>query len=125
MLAMDTNRYVDFARNLPEAVEKVREAERIYVALVVLAECKLGSSADRGRPRMNGLSLGSSTHRASWSSTPMRTPRITTRSSFVSYASRGPPYRRTTSGSPRSSRSNLRLFARDRHFDALPQLSRV
>ena len=31
-LALDTNRYVDFARNVPEALQKVQEADGVFMA---------------------------------------------------------------------------------------------
>ena len=41
-LALDTNRYVDFARNVPEALQKVQEADGVFMAFVVLAELRAG-----------------------------------------------------------------------------------
>jgi tRNA(fMet)-specific endonuclease VapC len=41
-LALDTNRYVDFCRGETEAVERLREAERIYRPCVTLAELRAG-----------------------------------------------------------------------------------
>ncbi len=41
-IALDTNRYVDFTRGVPEAVEPLRRAERIYLPLIVLAELRAG-----------------------------------------------------------------------------------
>lgn len=41
-IAIDTNRYVDFAKGLPEAVERVRRAEEIVVPFVVLGELRAG-----------------------------------------------------------------------------------
>lgn len=41
-IAIDTNRYVDFAKGLPEAVERVRRADEIVVPFVVLGELRAG-----------------------------------------------------------------------------------
>ena len=41
-LALDTNRYVDFCRGDSRTVEQVREAERIYLPFVTLAELRAG-----------------------------------------------------------------------------------
>jgi predicted nucleic acid-binding protein len=41
-LALDTNRYVDFCRGNREVVDRVREAERIYLPFVTLAELRAG-----------------------------------------------------------------------------------
>jgi len=125
-LALDTNRYVDFARNVPEAVEKVREAERIYMALVVLAELRAGfvcgsKTVENERtlarffdsPRVVVLHPDEDTthHYARLfrqlriQGTPIPTNDIWLAALVVQH--------------------NLRLYARDMHFDALPQLSRV
>ena len=41
-IAIDTNRYVDFAKGLPEAVERLRRADEIVVPFVVLGELRAG-----------------------------------------------------------------------------------
>src|SRR5437870_369508 len=41
-VALDTNRYADLCRNVPEALSVVRSAERIFVPFVVLAELRAG-----------------------------------------------------------------------------------
>ena len=41
-LALDTNRYVDFCRGDELAVQRVQEAERIYLSFVSLAELRAG-----------------------------------------------------------------------------------
>ena len=41
-LALDTNRYVDFCRGDSRTVDQVREAERIYLPFVTLAELRAG-----------------------------------------------------------------------------------
>ena len=41
-IAIDTNRYVDFARGVPEAVERMRRADEILVPFVVLGELRAG-----------------------------------------------------------------------------------
>ena len=41
-IAIDTNRCVDFARAVPEAVERLRRADEIVVPFVVLGELRAG-----------------------------------------------------------------------------------
>ena len=41
-IAIDTNRYVDFAKGLPEAGEQLRRADEILVPFVVLGELRAG-----------------------------------------------------------------------------------
>lgn len=125
-LALDTNRYVDFARKVPEALEKVREADQIFMALVVLAELRSGflcgsRSAENERtlieflnsPRVVVLHPDEDTthHYARLfrqlrvQGTPIPTNDLWLAALVVQHS--------------------LRLFARDRHFDSLPQLARV
>src|SRR5438876_5173646 len=40
--ALDTNRYVDFCRGVSEVVERIQQAERIYLPFVTLAELRAG-----------------------------------------------------------------------------------
>jgi tRNA(fMet)-specific endonuclease VapC len=59
-LIVDTNRYRDFCAGLPEAVLPVRQAERIYLPFVVLAELRAGFAAGthgRENERVLGLFL--------------------------------------------------------------------
>ena len=55
-IALDTNRYVDFTRGVPEAVEPLRRAERIHLPLIVLAALRAscGARARRSRPTTSG-----------------------------------------------------------------------
>jgi len=46
-IAIDVNRYVDFARGIDEAVACVRRAGQIYLPFVVLAELRAGFRAGR------------------------------------------------------------------------------
>jgi tRNA(fMet)-specific endonuclease VapC len=41
-IALDTNRYVDFCKGIPEAVTTVRGADRIFLPLIVLGELRAG-----------------------------------------------------------------------------------
>lgn len=41
-IALDTNRYVDFCKGIPEAVQIVRQAQEILLPLPVLAELRAG-----------------------------------------------------------------------------------
>src|SRR5262245_11984653 len=125
-LALDTNRYVDFARKVPEALERVREADHIFMTFVVLAELRSGflcgsRSAENERtlvkflnsPRVVILEPDEDTthHYARLfrqlrvQGTPIPTNDIWIAALVVQH--------------------NLRLFARDAHFDAFPQLARV
>ena len=125
-IALDTNRYVDFARGVPEAVEKIELADQVYVPFAVTAELRAGFIAGtRGRenearlvefinsPRVDVLlpDDGTSHHYARLylqlrkQGTPIPTNDLWIAALVVQH--------------------NLYLFARDKHFDALPQLARL
>jgi tRNA(fMet)-specific endonuclease VapC len=125
-LAIDTNRYVDFCRGQAEAVEQLRRAERIYLPFVVLAELRAGfACGQRARqnertlvrflnsPRVRGLYPDDQTiHHYSRlfrqlreQGTPIPVHDLWIAALVIEH--------------------DLTLFARDRHFDCLPQLPRL
>jgi tRNA(fMet)-specific endonuclease VapC len=125
-VAIDTNRYVDFARGEAEAVERLRHAQRIYVPFVVLAELRAGflcgTRAERNEAnltrfldsaRVDVLFADDQTihqyarlfRQLRAQGTPIPTNDLWTGALVVQHG--------------------LRLFARDRHFDHLPQIPRV
>jgi len=55
-MAIDTNRYVDFARGDAEAVDRIRRARRVYVPFVVVAELRAGFLCG-SRPERNEANL--------------------------------------------------------------------
>ena len=55
-LALDTNRYSDLARNLPEVVAQVEQADEVFLPFVVLAELRGGFGAGN-RARKNEEAL--------------------------------------------------------------------
>jgi len=125
-LALDTNRYVDFCRGVPEAADRIQEAERIYLPFVSLAELRAGFR---------------------WGTRPPQNERVLTRflnSSRVRvlyadeqtthhYARLIHQLRQQATPIPTNDiwiaslalQNDLPLFARDAHFDHIPQLVRV
>jgi tRNA(fMet)-specific endonuclease VapC len=125
-VAIDTNRYVDFARGEAEAVERLRHVQRIYVPFVVLAELRAGflcgTRAERNEANLTRFldsarvdvlyADDQTTHQYARlfrqlraQGTPIPTNDLWTGALVVQHG--------------------LRLFARDRHFDHLPQIPRV
>ena len=125
-IAIDTNRYVDFARGEADAVERVRRAARVYLPFVVLAELRAGflggSRSQRneailtrflGGPRVAVLYPDEQTthqyarlfRQLRTQGTPIPTNDLWTAALSVQHG--------------------LHLFARDRHFDHLPQIPRL
>jgi len=125
-IALDTNRYVDFARALPEAVDRLRAAERILLPFIVLGELRAGflwgsrapeNEANLVRflnsPRVEVLLADEETthhyarlfHQLRRQGTPIPTNDIWIAALAVQH--------------------QLYLFARDGHFDHLPQIPRL
>jgi tRNA(fMet)-specific endonuclease VapC len=125
-VAIDTNRYVDFARGEAEAVERLRHVQRLYVPFVVLADLRAGflcgTRAERNEANLTRFldsarvdvlyADDQTTHQYARlfrqlraQGTPIPTNDLWTGALVVQHG--------------------LRLFARDRHFDHLPQIPRV
>jgi len=125
-IAIDTNRYVDFARGLPEAVNRLRAADRILMPVIVLGELRAGflggsqvpeNEANLVRflnsPRVEVLLVDEETahhyaqlfHQLRRQGTPIPTNDLWIAALVVQY--------------------QLYLFARDTHFDHLPQIPRL
>lgn len=125
-VAIDTNRYVDFARGDPDVVDVLRRLEQIHVPFVVLAELRAGflcgtrierNEANLTRflasPRVDVLQpTEETTHHYArlfrqlrTQGTPIPTNDLWTAALTVQHG--------------------LHLFARDRHFDHLPQIPRL
>lgn len=54
-LALDTNRYSDLFKNVPETIELVESAEAIFMAFVVVAELRAGFAYGRRQLENEGI----------------------------------------------------------------------
>ena len=125
-LALDTNRYVDFCRGEPEVIRNVQLAERIYLPFVVLGELRAGFACGR-RAQANERTLirflGSSRVRSLYAD----------EQTTHHYASTFKFLREQATPIPTNDiwiaalviQHQLTLYARDQHFDHLPQVPRV
>lgn len=125
-VALDTNRYVDFCRGEPGVVATLENAERILLPFVVLAELRggfaVGSKGAENERTLRRLLMkdGVSVVFADEQSTQQ-------------YASVYRQLRMQGTPIPTNDmwiaalvlQHDLALFARDRHFDHLPQLVRI
>ena len=125
-VALDTNRYVDYCRAVPEAVEVVRRADRIFLPFVVIAELRAGFlGGSRGRENEARLVELISSARADVLLADEATTHHYARL-FIQLRKQGTPIPTNDLWTAALVvQHNLRLFARDRHFDSLPQLARV
>ncbi len=125
-LALDTNRYVDFCRGDKLAVERVQEAERIYLPFITLAELRAGFlCGTKARQNERGLTRFLNSQRVRVLYPDDQTAHH--------YARVFQQLRNQATPIPTNDiwiaalvvQHDLALFARDRHFDCLPQLERV
>lgn len=125
-IALDTNRYVDFCRGERAACERLQEADRIYLPFVTLAELRAGFLCGT-RTRQNERVLTRF----------LNSPRVRTlyadEQTTHHYARLFQQLRAQATPIPTNDvwiaalviQHDLALFARDAHFDHLPQLARL
>jgi tRNA(fMet)-specific endonuclease VapC len=124
-VALDTNRYVDLCRGVPETAELVATAEAVFVPFVVLAELRAGFGMVR-RGAENERVLRRFLLKAGVEV--LYPDEQTTHH----YASAFRQLRRQGTPIPTNDiwiaalvlQHNLALHARDKHFDQLPQIVR-
>ena len=125
-IAIDTNRYVDFARGLPEAVERLRRADEIFLPFVVLGELRAGF-AGGARSAENEANL------IRFLDSPRVDLVLADEDTTHHYARLFHQLRRQGTPIPTNDlwiaalvvQHDLQLFARDAHFDHLPQIPRL
>lgn len=125
-IAIDTNRYVDFARGDEEALGPIRAARRIYVPFVVLGELRAGFLCG-SRTARNEANL------TRFLSSPRVDVLYPDEQTTHQYARLFRQLRKQGTPIPTNDlwtaalavQHGLHLFARDRHFDHLPQIPRV
>jgi tRNA(fMet)-specific endonuclease VapC len=125
-IALDTNRYVDFARGLPEAVNQLRAADRILVPVIVLGELRAGFLGGSRAPE-NEANL------VRFLNSPRVEVLLADEESAHHYSQHFHQLRRQGTPIPTNDvwiaalvvQHQLYLFARDAHFDRLPQIPRL
>lgn len=125
-IAIDTNRYVDFAKGLPEAVNRLRRADEIVVPFVVLGELR-ASFAGGGRTGENEANL------VRFLDSRRVDVAFADEDTTHHYARLFDQLRRQGTPIPTNDlwiaalvvQHELYLFARDAHFDRLPQIPRL
>lgn len=125
-IAIDTNRYTDLCRGLPEAVNPVMRADRVFIPFVVLGELRAGFQAGtRAKQNERLLTRFLNTLRVRLLLPDAQTTHH--------YAVLFGQLRRQGTPIPTNDlwiaalvvQHDLSLLARDDHFDLLPQLART
>jgi tRNA(fMet)-specific endonuclease VapC len=125
-IALDSNRYTDFAKGERGVVEILETADAVFLPFVVLAELRAGFSVGRRGAQNEGVLRRFLTR----SGVDVLLPDDATTHHYAAL------YRQLRQqGTPIPTNDlwiaalvlqhDLALFARDRHFDALPQLLRA
>lgn len=125
-IAIDTNRYTDLCRGLPEAVNPVMRADRVFMPFVVLGELRAGFQAGM-RAKQNERLL------TRFLNTPRVRLLLPDDQTTHHYAFLFGQLRRQGTPIPTNDlwiaalviQHDLTLLARDDHFDHLPQLARA
>src|SRR5438045_5020879 len=125
-LAIDTNRYTDLASNVPQVVAVVEQAIEVYVPFVVLAELRSGFLGGNRVARNEQMLLQFLTK---------RNVRVlyADEQTIEYYALVWNQLRKQGTPIPAHDRwiaalvlqHQLTLYARDAHFDHLPQIPRI
>jgi len=125
-LMLDTNRYVDFCRGVPEVVDTLRRADQIHLSFISLAELRSGflcGSRSRHNERRLTRFLGSSRVRVLFpdDQTPHHDARL-----FQQLRGQGTPMPTNDLWMASLTLQHaLVLISRDSHLDNLPQLARL
>lgn len=122
-IALDTNRYVDFARSVPDAVRMIGQATRICLPFVVLGELRAGFLCGT-RSAQNEQNL------VRFLDSPRVRILFADEDTTHHYARLFMQLRRQGTPIPTNDiwiaalavQHDLHLFARDRHFEHLPQI---
>jgi tRNA(fMet)-specific endonuclease VapC len=125
-IAIDTNRYVDFARGLADAVRRFRAADRILVPLIVLGELRAGFLGGSRAPE-NEANL------VRFLNSPRVDVLLPDEDTTQYYGQLFHQLRRQGTPIPTNdiwiaalvAQHQLHLCARDAHFDHLPQIPRL
>ncbi|HEX3358638.1 MAG TPA: type II toxin-antitoxin system VapC family toxin [Tepidisphaeraceae bacterium] len=125
-IVLDTNRYADLDRGVPEVTVRVSEANEVYLPFVVLAELHAGFR--------NGSKRSDNERRLNrFLSQPGIGVIYPDEKTVDIYADFSTQLRRQGSPIPDHDiwiaalalQHNLTLYSRDKHFDHLPQIARI
>ncbi len=124
-IALDTNRYVDFCKGVPEAVKAVQAAERVFLPLVVVGELRAGFLAGtRAKENEATLARFLNSSRVQVLFPDEQTTHHYARL-FLQLRQRGTPIPTNDLWvAALVTQHDLVLCARDQHFDQLPQIPR-
>jgi tRNA(fMet)-specific endonuclease VapC len=125
-VALDSNRYVDFARGEPAVVEVLEHAEEVHVPLIVLGELRAGLAVGgRGAENEGGLRRFL-LQPGVLVTFPDETTTHHYGAIFRQLREQGTPIPTNDMWiAAMVLQHGLVLYARDRHFDHLPQIPRL
>jgi len=125
-IALDANRFTDFCKNVAEAVDPVRRADRVFLPFVVLGELRAGFRCGRKSRQNEGVLRRF-----------LQSPRVSIlladEGTTHLYAALFAQLRAAGTPIPTNDlwiaalvlQHDLELCTRDKHFDVLPQVRRT
>ena len=125
-LALDSNRYTDLCRGLPEVVELLVSADEIYVPLIVLAEQRAGFAHGTARQKNERVLTRFLNNPGVFVLAPDEQTTFFYADVYAYLRKKGRPIPTNDLWiAALCIQHNLVLFDRDSDFDALPQLARL
>ncbi len=125
-LAIDSNRYTDLCRGLPEVVEIVESAEEIHVPLIVLAEQRAGFANGSARQKNERVLTRFMNNPGVFVLAPDEQTTFFYADVYAYLRKKGRPIPTNDLWiAALTIQHNFVLFDRDSDFDALPQLARL
>ncbi len=125
-IAIDSNRYTDLCRGLPDVVEIVESATEIYVPLIVLAEQRAGFAHGSARQKNERVLTRFMNSPGVFALAPDEQTTFFYADVYAYLRKKGKPIPTNDLWiAALTIQHNLVLFDRDKDFDALPQLARL
>ncbi len=125
-IAIDSNRYTDLCRGLPEVVEVIQAATEIHVPLIVIAEQRAGFAHGTARQKNERVLTRFMNAPGVFALAPDEQTTFFYADLYAYLRKKGKPIPTNDLWiAALTVQHNLVLFDRDKDFDALPQLARV
>ena len=125
-IAVDSNRYTDFCKGLPEVVEVIQNATEIYLPLIVIAEQRAGFANGQNREKNERTLTRFLNNDGVYILSPNEQTTFFYADLYLYLRKKGKPIPTNDLWiAALTLQHNLVLFDRDSDFDHLPQLARL
>ena len=125
-IAVDSNRYTDLCRGVPEVCQVIQSAERVYLPLIVLAELRAGFAYGTQREKNERVLINFLNSFAVEVLLPNEQTTYFYSDLYAFLRKKGRPIPTNDIWiAALTLQYNLMLFDRDSDFDPIPQLARI